>query len=196
MTRTTRYKTIQGGALIALVGLVFLIAYLSDWNGYVVLVTALVLFVPGRIQGRYYRDLHHGRKALEVGDCAASVRYTTAFLDAIRTRPALKKLLWLSGAIYTPDAEAMALNNIGSAHLPCGRFDEAEAAFASALHVDPLYPLPFFNLAILSQVRGDEVESARLLGEAQRLGYTRGSLDQVIHRAQAILSHVEGRDVE
>ena len=87
----------------------------------------------------------------------------------------------------------MTLNNIGASYLADGRFDEAIAAFHEALAIDPQYPLPYCNIAVVSMVQGDRDSADRLLDEARRLGYTAGKIDAVIHRAQAFLASVEGR---
>lgn len=44
------------------------------------------------------------------------------FLVMLRAEPWRKHLLWLAFSVYTLDAEAMALNDIGAAHLTLAQF--------------------------------------------------------------------------
>lgn len=193
MKRTTQYKLRYVGTFVALAAAVVLIMSLIGWTVPALIAVSVVLLIPGRVQGHYYRDLFTGRRALEAGDVDASISRTERFLAAVRERPGLKSLIWLGGVIYTADPEAMALNNLGAAHMEAGRLGVAEARFNDALRVDSLYPIPLTNLAVLSEVAGDRAEAERYLREAEAHGYTGGSLDRVIQQSGRILAKVEGR---
>lgn len=95
--------------------------------------------------------------------------------------------------MYTIDAEAMTLNNIGVAHLTQGRLDECKRALEAAIAIDPHYPLPFFNLAVLHLARNDREFAERAAAEAVRLGYTRSTMDAVLNRTASVLAGIEGR---
>jgi tetratricopeptide (TPR) repeat protein len=196
MTRTTRYKLGNFGALIAL-GALAVMATVEFGGGLGPLIlVAVVLLIPGRILGVVYRDLFRGRRLLDKGQAEASIPYTLRFLQFIRQHPGRKRLLWLAGFIYTPDAEAMALNNLGAAHLASGNFAAAAEALHAALAIDPEYPKPHYLLAIERSVAKDEEAATRHAAEAQRLGFRQTSMDTIIHKAQTLLAYVEGRGIK
>jgi tetratricopeptide (TPR) repeat protein len=167
-----------------------------DWvgGGHAAWLAAIgVLLIPGRVQGHYYRDLFRGRRSIDEQQYEAGLFYTQRFLILIRERPKLKRLLWLGWPIYTDDAEAMALNNLGAAHLELGEWDAATAAFHEALGLDARYPMPCFNLALLAEAKGERSEAERLFHEAALRGLCNTSIDDLIHRAQSVLARIEGR---
>lgn len=192
VNRTTRLKI---GYLVALAALAVVsgsavIAARAGMLG-VVAVTVLLL-VPGRVQGFYYRDLFTGRRLLDAGRFAEAVSHLERFLESIRLNPRREMLLWLSWSVYTPNVTAMALNNIGIAQLNLGDLDSAEVTLARALDVDPLYPLPHFNIAVIQEMRGNHAGAVRALKTAQELGYSGGTIDAVISKSQSLLARVEG----
>jgi len=184
MTRTARYK-LGYVAVLLIVALALGAVIVSLGGGPVVmLATGLLLLIPGRIQGFYYRDLFAARRLLDSGKPEEAILSLERFVKSIEQHPSRSKLLWLAWAIYTPDVLAMAMNNLGAAHLELGQLDAAEQAFAGALAKDPLYPLPYFNLAIVHELRGNRLEAAAAAERARQLGYTGGTLDKVIHKSQ------------
>jgi tetratricopeptide (TPR) repeat protein len=193
MSRVTRYKI---GYVVALVALGLLsipvIRGLGGGAG-AMLAVAAVLLVPGRVQGVFFRDLFQGRRLLDTGHAAEAVPHLERFLQTVHAEPWRKRLLWLSWSIYTPNVEAMALNNLGAARMRLGQLLEAETAFQEALALDPLYPVPQFNIAILHEMRGDRATAERAVAEATRLGYTGGTVDTMAHAAQSLLAQIEGR---
>lgn len=109
----------------------------------------------------------------------------------VHRQPWRKYALWLSWSMYTPNLEAMLINNIATAYLAQGQNEEAEKNWKAALELDPLYPLPFANLAVVAALRGDVELSQMMLHSASELGYTGEALDKVAHQAQSILARVE-----
>jgi Flp pilus assembly protein TadD len=87
----------------------------------------------------------------------------------------------------------MTLNNLGAALLNVGRFEESERALDNAIAIDPQYPLPFYNLAVLHSARGDRGMAERAAAESSRLGFTGGTIDTVLGRAQSLLARLEDR---
>lgn len=193
MSRTSRFKALYaiaiGGALV--VALALVTQHRSDT--WVLLLVALAFLIPGRVQGFYYRDLFRGRRLLDSGHPAGAIVYFERFLAALRAAPWRRHLLWLSFSVYTPSAEAMTLNNLGAALLDVGRFEESERALQSAIAIDPQYSLPFFNLAVLHSVRGDQAMAERAAAESSRLGFTGGTMDIALGRAQSLLARLEGQ---
>jgi tetratricopeptide (TPR) repeat protein len=193
MSRVTRYKI---GYVVALVALGILsIAVIGGLGGSVgaILAVGVVLLVPGRLQGVFYRDLFRGRRLLDTGHAAEAIPHLERFLQTVRAEPWRKRLLWLSWSVYTPNVEAMALNNLGAARMRLGQMREAETAFQEALTLDPFYPVPQLNIAMIHEMRGDRATAERAVAEATRLGYTGGTIDTVVHAAQSLLAQIEGR---
>jgi tetratricopeptide (TPR) repeat protein len=154
--------------------------------------TVLVLLLPGRIAGHYFRDLFTGRRLMDARRFAEAISHFERFLERLQARPRLKRLIWLSAGIYTHDVEAMALNNIGAARLELGQLDQVESPLRRALAVDPDYPLPYVNLARLAVLRGDVDAALAASTAAKRLGYDGSRIDALIHRASGALAALEG----
>ncbi len=192
MNRTLRYKIAYVALLAAGLGCVVGI-YLLYPSIYVVITLGLIVLIPGRVQGMLFRDLFRGRRSYDLEQFEESLEHSRRFLDMIREKPHLKKYLWLAFSIYTPDVEAMALYNLGTARLQLGRLDEARSDFEAALAIDPLYPLPFYNLAVLAELAGRRDLAERYLHQAAIRGYRRTRIDAVIQQGQGILARIEGR---
>ena len=193
MKRPTRYKI---GYLLAFVALgavaISVLVYFERSTGAVLAVVA-VLLIPGRLQGIVYRDLFQGRRLLSSGNAAEAEQHFDRFLALVRRGPWRKRLIWLSWSVYTPDVEAMTLNNIGAARMQMGKRGEAATSFGEALELDPLYPMPHFNLAILHELEGNRESAEQAASVAERLGFSGSSIDQAILAAQSLLAHLEGR---
>ena len=72
-------------------------------------------------------------------------------------------------------------SNAGAALLEMLRFDEARGQFLRARDIDPNYPIPVFNLAVIAKLLGDAQGSENLAGEAARLGFAHGDLDAILN---------------
>lgn len=197
MSRTGRYKI---GYLLAVLAVTACALLLMRSIGTNVLVSAIVmaviLLIPGRVQGILYRDLFRGRRLLGQHRESEAMDHLERFLDDVRARPWLKPMIWLSWSIYTREVEAMTLNDIGAANLALGNLEESERAFREALALDREYPLPHFNMAVLHEMRGNRILTDESLAESTRLGYSGGTIDAIVNRAQSLLARVEGRGVK
>jgi tetratricopeptide (TPR) repeat protein len=197
MSRTTRYKIIYFLSVSTAVAFAVLLT-LSIGRDMLMAagMVALILIIPGRVQGILYRELFRGRLLLEQQRELEAIDHLQRFLADVRARPWLKRMIWLSWSVYTPDVEAMTLNNIGAANLSLGRFEEAERAFGEALALDQEYPLPHFSMAVLNELRGNRILAEEALAESKKLGYVGGAIDAIISRAQSVLARVEGSGVK
>lgn len=193
LSRTTALKIGYCLALATVGGVAALTAWQMGGKKEVLVVLALLLLVPGRIQGAYFRYLLDGRRLLAEGEAKYSLLATQRFLDQIREQPWQKRLLWLSWSVYTTNVEAMALSNIGAAHLELGAWDAAERSLGDALEIDPAYPLPYFNLSVIAELRGERHLAEDFLARAAFLGYTGSTIDRVIASGQELLARIEGR---
>ena len=134
-----------------------------------VLLGLTVLFlIPGRVQGHFWRPFFRGRRRMDEG------AHASALVE-------FERFIWLNGAVYTHSVEAMALNNLGVCHLMLGQAPEAERVLDAAVAADPEYALPYFNLALLAQVRGDPRRAEDQRRRAQELGYAGATSDLLAH---------------
>ncbi len=145
----------------------------------------LLLLIPGRILGFFWRDLLCGLRLLNERQYEVSIRHSTAFLEQLKVRPWLKGLILLGHGVYSRDPEAIALGNIGAAEIALGRLDSARSHLEASIAVDGENPLPFFNLGLVFQASGDDLEARKWFAEAEKRGYARTAIDKVIHAAQS-----------
>ncbi|MBO3443890.1 tetratricopeptide repeat protein [Clostridium sp. CCUG 7971] len=102
-------------------------------------IISIILLIPGRVQGYYYRNHFKGRKLLNKKDYMKSIKYSKEFIEDIRLNNWKKKLIFLSWGIYSKDIEAMTLNNLGVAYLELGDLKVANEYFNEAIEIDSLY---------------------------------------------------------
>lgn len=172
MNRTYWLKLGRVAFLVTMVALVLTSGFWLGGGGLpLLLVAMLLLIVPGQVQAHYYRDLYQARRASAAGRHEEAIRLTERFLQTLRERPGLRRMLWLTWSVYTTSVEAMALNNLGTAQLDLKRWDEAEASFRAALERDRRYPIPYVNLALAAQARGDHAAAEAFLKEAAERGF-------------------------
>jgi tetratricopeptide (TPR) repeat protein len=93
-----------------------------------------------------------------------------AFVEKVRARPWLKRLIYAKWSVHTWDIEANALNNLGNTFVEKCELQQAVGRYEEALAVDPDYGAPYANLAVIGYDRGEEAEAARLLDRAHALG--------------------------
>ena len=195
MNRTLLLKVVYPTAAIALIAAALVITpvFFPGREVLGLFVVALVAFVPGRMSGFIYRDLLRARRLLDLGLVDEGLRHLELALARLHRRPWQRRILWLSWSFYTTDAEAMVWHNIGVAQLRRGKKDEARDAYSRALALDPKYPLPHFNLAMIAYVEGDDVGASAELRRARALGYRETSTDDLIRATQSLYARLEGR---
>ena len=191
----SRTRLLKIGYLVVLGALALAVVALARHfrSPAVVVAAALVLLVPGRIQAWLCRDLFRARRLFDRQQPAASLPHSERFLAAVRARPWLDRALWFGWPIYTVSARAMCFNNIGAAQLELGALVEARRAFEAALALDPAYPIPHVNLAVIGQAQGRHDAAARHAGDAVRLGYSGGTVDSIVATGQSLAARLEGR---
>lgn len=157
-----------------------------------VMFVALLLIVPVRVQGACWREYLEGSRLLAEKDPAGAIGHFERFRSQLRDRPWLKYLSWFSWGAHTHNIEAMTLNNLGASHLALGDFAVARHWLEAARGLDPLSPLPYFNLALLERVQGNAEQSSRLFERARDLGFTGATSDQLLRQADELLARIEG----
>lgn len=193
MNRTRRFKI---GYIVAIVLLgaaaIGTLVYFK-WSSAAVVVVVGVLLIPGRVQGHYWREFFRGRRLLGENRPQDAIVHFNRFLADLQRRPWLSKLIWLSWAFYTPSIEVMTRTNLGVALLRLGQVQDAEWEFRTASELDPLAPLPWHNLAVVYQARGETKPAEDARRRALELGFEGGPADQLAQKAGGLLAAVEGR---
>jgi len=193
MTRTWRNKLLYLLVVMLLAGGSMYLLAVTRQPVSVWVLLALAFLLPGRIQGYFWRDFFRGRRLLGTSDFPKAEEHFESFLAQIARKPWLKRLIWLSWGMYTRDTEAMTLNNLGACKLESGSLEEAEKFFRKAVSLDPQFAIPYFNLALLAQLRGDAPATNELTEKARSLGYTQSTVDRLVHEAGSLLARLEGR---
>lgn len=193
MTRVARYRISYFVLLALLAGGTYFAIRAAANDGIALAAAIILLLIPGRIQGLLFRPLFRGQRDLAQGRAADAVRQFEAFIALMERQAWRKWALWLGWSLYTPSAKAMGYNNLGVAHADLGNESSARQAWECALAIDPLYPVPYANLAALAAADGSVERATSLLVHAEQLGYTGGPLDQAAHRVQQLLAAVESR---
>jgi tetratricopeptide (TPR) repeat protein len=193
MTRTTLYKGVYfamfgGAGALALAVLVHF-----QFSPVAIAIVLVAMLVPGRILGFFWRDLLRGLRLLNARNYAESKICSEWFLVEVRAKPWIRYLIWLGSSSYSRNPEVLALNNLGAAEMNLGEPDSARAHLKQAIAIDPLCPLPFYNLGALSKAEGNLDEAERCFAQAARLGYTRGISDKIVSASQTRFANTDGR---
>lgn len=198
MTRTDFFKLLYASEIFAVGGAaVFVLRNVSDQHRVLVfVVAAVVLLIPGRIQGALFRQHFRGRRLMDAGMFRESIAESEAFIETLQRQSWRKRAIWLAGFVYSPDIEAMTWNNIGVAASQLGDWDWAERCFRRALEIDVKYPIPHANLAVVQLAKGNEQIARQEVTQAVALGYRGTSVDQALRKAQSILARIESTGPE
>jgi tetratricopeptide (TPR) repeat protein len=193
MTRPTGLKILYGVAIVLMIAVALAILKASKFSPTAVVLLALLLLIPGRINGHFWRHFYTGRRMMDSGWNDDAIKEFEEFLTSIRENPALKHLIWFVWGFYTRDVEAMTQNNIGAVLIREGNLDQAENRLAQAIRIDDRYPIPHYNMALIGELRGDREAAVESLSTAQALGYRQTSIDEIANKAATILATIEGR---
>lgn len=181
------------GTIVAVIVIVVLVALPRPFRWPHVLAVAAVFVLPGRIQGFLWREFFRGRRAMDQGRMADALVHFARFEERLTAHPWIAAGIYLGWSVYTWNAKAMLANDVGACELALGRRDGAEANFERAIALDPGYPVPYFNLAVVAETWGDRERAQRLLADAGKRGFRGGTRERVIAMASGVLAAVEGR---
>ncbi|MDH3276335.1 MAG: hypothetical protein OEM99_17530 [Gammaproteobacteria bacterium] len=193
MTRPTRLKILYGVAVVLMIAVALAILQASSFSPTAVVLLALLFLIPGRVNGHFWRDFYTGRRMMDSGRNTDAIKEFEKFLTSVCENPALKHLIWFVWGFYTRDVEAMTQNNIGAVLIREGNLDQAEERLARAIRIDDQYPIPYYNMALIGELRGDREATAESLTTAHSLGYQQTSIDEIANKAASILATIEGR---
>ena len=191
MNRTTKLKILYLG-LVILGLLVFLGLKLAlDLNTNSLVVVVLLFLVPGRLTGFYWREMLAGRRMMAVQQYSEAVSEFSTFLEKLKQKPWIARLIWLSPGFYTTSAKAMALNNIGACDLESGSLDSACEYLESAVLEDDLYPLPHYNLAMVYSILEEPDRVSYHLLTSRKLGFKDDAFDRSVDRIKLAYAKYE-----
>ncbi len=104
--------------------------------------------------------------------------------------PWRRRLAFLYLGFYSYDGVAVARNNLGAIRLEQERLEDAQRHFERALESDPLYAIPWANLAVLGAKRGDRARVEACRARAHELGFRRRGfqkiLDELLSKASVV----------
>jgi tetratricopeptide (TPR) repeat protein len=162
------------------------------YNSIFIAIAMVICFIPGRIVGHYFRYFFIARKFLNLKKYENSIEYNKRFIQLLEHKPWIKRLMWFSWGIYTKDIEAMSFNNLGTALLYMGKYDQSKEQFKKAISIDESYSLPYFNLAIIYLIDGDKEIAHNYYRNAEKLGFKGTSFDKLITKIQELYTNREG----
>ena len=195
MLRVTRYRLGYAAVLAMVIAATFLAVTRAGISLPVVALVALILIIPGRINGYLWRDFYRGTRLVRLGRSAEAIPVLEAFRACVAERPQLKRAIWLAWPSYTADVEVMTLTNLGAARFGLGDLAAAETDLLRATDLDPQSSVSWSNLAIVRRARGNLDGAARAAAEAHRLGYRDTALDRLQRGMGAALTRLEGRGI-
>lgn len=118
-------------------------------------------------------------------------RFDKALQRYERFEKALKRARWNAWAIvlfpniYSFDGIAVARNHVAQEFIKMKDVDRAVVWLRAALQHDPLYPVPYVNLAVIAAMREDALNAKREMTKAVQLGFNPISADRILRRALA-----------
>lgn len=180
-------------ALLALLGLTFFVWRSFDYSPFSLFVVAVLLLIPGRVNGYFWRDFYRGRRLMSMERWQEAIPHFQQFLKQVEARPTLRQFIWFTSGFYTRQIEAMTHNNLGAARMELGDLRSAKDHFATTLELDSEYAIPHVNLARLALLEGSTEQARESFACAKELGFRGGSFDQLAHSAAEILARIEGR---
>ncbi len=163
------------------VGFLFLFGWLGvalpDAAGWALSVSLLAVLAAVGWVGRqlfYARLLMRQRKYVEAAQ--ALQRF-----EAEQESSGFRRLVGvLIAGRYTPNAVAVAENDLGAIASENGRHDVAKKHFERALALDPLYAIPHVNLALLAASAKDGPAAQAAAEKAKALGFSARGLQRAL----------------
>jgi len=189
MGRTERLKLsyVVALAVILAAGAI----WLTNSPGYLTFSMAVLAFmIPGRLQILIYRNLYAGLSEMRLHHYSNAIPKFEIFIEQLEQQTWLNHLLWWRWNIYTVSAAALAWNNIGASYIGLREFANAEKALDQAMSIDPLYPKPLFNKAVVALINGQDDKADAYLRQAEGLGFSGGGLEQARRMADSALANL------
>lgn len=179
MKRPQRYLFI---IMTAMVAVYLLLTRLPGRAALALLAVFVLLLIVAAIWGRdWFIARRHARARRWSQAIERYERFEKKLHNPVFAR--LSVVLYLG--IYSLDGVAVARNAIGQALLNSGDYDSAVRRLRTALQSDPLYPVPYVNLAVIAAMRSDETTARREMTRALQLGFNPNTARRILSRALA-----------
>ncbi len=187
MTRIQQSKTfltvlIGGGALF--VGANFY--FLGIMKGFAALL-AIQLFIiwHNRKQKENLKTFNVARKLHKQGRYNEAINMFLIYLKEVKDSPDKEKTTVLNFGVYTHSTVAMSYNNIGAGCIEMGQYVKAEESLQRAVEVDSDYSIPYYNLAIIATINGEDELVNRYMTKLSALGYP-ATMDQINEKIESL----------
>ncbi|MDQ8192666.1 hypothetical protein [Roseibacillus persicicus] len=191
MNRTTKLKILYLSLAVIVLLVFFGLKVFLEVGNNPLLFAILILLIPGRLTGFYWKEMLTGRRRMAAKQYSEAVLEFTTFIEKLKQKPWIAKLIWLSPSFYTVSAKAMALNNIGACNLEAGALDEARENLDLALSEDDLYPIPHYNLALVYSILEEPERVSHHLSTSRDLGFIDDAFDRSVDRIKLAYANYE-----
>jgi hypothetical protein len=191
VSRTDLYRACYAAALIVVL---LVVCFLGTHFGLpqaisTAIFLACMVWTSVGIQNRFWFQHFEARRLLSRRCWQESLDASLSFIQELEQKPQLRHLAWLSYQVTSRDIVAITLNNAACASMALADYTRAKEYLASSLERDPLYPVPYHNLARILIVHGLEDEAQSELETCRKLGYRKYTWPQLLHEVR---SHLDG----
>ena len=95
MTRANKSRLQYVIVLAALAAISLGITWYLSFRPAAMIVLGVLLLIPGRLPGLFWREFYQGQQRMQFGEYEQAAVSFEAFLSKIRSRPWLKRLIYL-----------------------------------------------------------------------------------------------------
>jgi len=187
MTRIQQSKLLLG--VMGLGGLVFIGAnfyFLGPVKGLgAVLAIQLFILVTNRKQKQALKTFNIAKKLHNKKRYDEAITMFLTYLKEVKENPEKEKTTLLNFGLYTNSTVAMSFNNIGAACIEQGYYKKAEESLERAIEEDADYAIPYYNMALIATLRGDDERVNRYLTKTDALGY-KLTIDQLSQKVEVL----------
>jgi len=191
MKHITKYNILYLVWILVIFGASLIYGVSSGHAGAAIIGLVIIILFPTMIQGFFWHDFFLGRRYNRKGDWDQAIRCFHNFLLRLKKHPWLKHLIFLRWSRYTNNIEAMTHNNIALALINRGEVEMAEKSCQAALESDPLYPVPFFHLALIEKIKDNESRARELWQKSASLGYDNVGFENLKLLADSLKKQME-----
>lgn len=197
MTRIQRSKLFVGGIIaIVLVFIAVNFYYLGPIKGLAsILAVQLLIIWHNRKQKENLKNFNIARKLHKQGRYNEAITMFLTYLKEVKARPDQGKTTLLNFGVYTNSSIAMSYNNIGAACIEMGYYQKAIESLERAIEVDGEYAIPYYNLAIVATIRGNDELFNRYMSKISALGY-KVTLDEIANKIESLPEEVLDENIE
>ena len=171
-----KHRVARNRVLYFIVLLLVLIAFAYlmtnyHWELYQLLFIAVFFLIPGRLVQYFWRDFFKGRKCLQKRNFDEAIQRFQLFLNEVENSPWIKWLMFFSYGLYSFKVEAVTHGYLAKCYIHKNELEPAEGHLKKALQIDSKYSVAYFQLAIVSYLKKDDVLARSYFDQAREHGY-------------------------